>query len=50
ISENLRDEIRANPALEILGDPTAIEFQAQGDLVDLLTEKQAPEPALAPNT
>ena len=50
ISENLRDEIRANPALEILGDPAPVEFQADGNLVERLTEKPAPEPALIPGS
>ena len=36
MSENLRGEIAKNPALEILGDARPMEFDAQGNLVDLL--------------
>ncbi len=37
VSENLRSEIEANPALEILGDPAPIEFQPDGALVESLS-------------
>jgi len=36
LSENLRGEIEKNPALEILGEARPVEFDAQGNLVDLL--------------
>jgi hypothetical protein len=36
LSENLRGEIEKNPALEVLGDTRQMEFDAQGNLVDLL--------------
>jgi hypothetical protein len=36
MSENLRAEIENNPALEILGDARQMEFDTQGNLVDLL--------------
>jgi len=41
ISENLRDEIRANPVLEIVGDPISIEFECDGSLVERLAHKHA---------
>jgi hypothetical protein len=36
MSENLRGEIEKNPDLEVLGEARAMEFDAQGNLVDLL--------------
>jgi hypothetical protein len=36
MSENLRGEIEKNPALEILGAARPLEFDSQGNLVDLL--------------
>ena len=51
VSENLRGEIEANPALEILGYPQPIEFQEDGNLVELLKTKYqaSEEPVLAPH-
>ncbi len=44
LSENLRDEIRRNSMLEIVGEPAPIEFHPDGSLVDLLGAPQhAPE-------
>jgi hypothetical protein len=37
LSENLRGEIGANPNLEILGAPRPFEFDAEGNLANLLT-------------
>ena len=34
VSESLMDEVRANPRLELLGEPTALEFDADGNLID----------------
>lgn len=39
-SENLREEIVANPALEILGPARPLEFDERGDLVNWLEEGQ----------
>ena len=36
VSENLRPEIEANPLLEITGDARPLEFDAAGNLLDLL--------------
>ncbi|HLK47292.1 MAG TPA: hypothetical protein VKT49_04105 [Bryobacteraceae bacterium] len=36
LSENLRAEIEANPALEVLGPARPMEFDSQGNLVELL--------------
>jgi hypothetical protein len=36
LSENLMPEIRKNPMLEVIGPAREIEFDAAGDLVDLL--------------
>ncbi len=47
VTENLLDEIRSNPILEIVGEPGPIEFQQDGNLVELLAEKQPPIPAFA---
>ena len=44
LSENLREEIGRNAALEIVGDPVAVEFNADGSLVEALA---APQPAEA---
>ncbi len=38
LSENLEAEIRRNPDLEILGPPRNLEFDEEGNLVDLLSE------------
>ncbi len=35
LSENLRAEIERNSALEILGEPRVLEFDAQGNLAPL---------------
>ncbi|HYM13764.1 MAG TPA: lactate racemase domain-containing protein, partial [Bryobacterales bacterium] len=44
LSENLREEIRTNPLLEIVGEPVPLEFGADGGLVELLAPKpHAPE-------
>jgi len=37
ISENLRSQLEANPALEILGDPQPLEFDPGGNLVEMLS-------------
>ncbi len=36
ISENLLEEVRRNPALEVLGEPTEIEYDSDGNLVGAL--------------
>jgi hypothetical protein len=36
ISENLLEEVRRNPALEVLGEPTGIEYDSDGNLVGAL--------------
>ena len=46
LSENLREEIGRNPALEIIGDPVTVKFDADGSLVEALGAQQ-PAEALA---
>jgi hypothetical protein len=41
LSENLLDQIRANPILEVIGDARDIEFGKDGNLMEML---QAGEP------
>ncbi|MBL8178137.1 MAG: hypothetical protein JNK48_25910 [Bryobacterales bacterium] len=41
LSENLMDLIRQNPILEVIGDARDIEFDSDGNLVDLLEARQA---------
>ena len=40
-TENLRGELEANPAVEILGPARELEFDARGDLLDWLAEEEA---------
>jgi hypothetical protein len=47
LSENLRDEIRRNPILEVLGGPVPVEFDEHGNLVELLAARQAAGQAAA---
>lgn len=42
LSENLLPQIKANPLLEILGDPIAMEFDAKGDLASVLDSVPVP--------
>lgn len=41
LSENLKPEIEKNPALEILGPPIPMEFDAGGNLIELLVQQPA---------
>ena len=41
LSENLKPEIEKNPMLEILGDPVPMEFDSNGNLVELLVQQPA---------
>jgi hypothetical protein len=45
MSENLAGQIRANPMLEILDGPRAIDFDGQGNLPALRQEVELGEPA-----
>jgi len=45
LSENLREAIRANPALEILGPPRELEFDAEGNLSSPMAEDALLAPA-----
>ena len=40
ISENLLDEIRRNPILEVIGDAREIEFDSDGNLVEMLETRE----------
>ena len=40
-SENLRGELEANPAIEILGPARELTYDAQGDLPDWLAESDS---------
>jgi hypothetical protein len=42
LSENLRSEIEKDPQLEIVGDARPLEFQADGNLLELLVEQFQP--------
>jgi hypothetical protein len=41
LSENLRAQIEQNPQLEILGPPRELEFDENGNLVELLAPAMA---------
>ncbi|HWB96687.1 MAG TPA: lactate racemase domain-containing protein [Bryobacteraceae bacterium] len=45
LSENLLPQIRKNPILEIVGDPRPMEFDASGNLVDMLVSAGETVPA-----
>lgn len=40
LSENLLEEIRKNPILEVVGDARDIEFDGEGNLVDMLAARE----------
>jgi hypothetical protein len=41
LSENLMEEIRKNPILEVVGDAREIEFDQEGNLVEMLAAREA---------